>query len=215
MAFQSAMSLIRSGAIKKAPKKKTKKTSPKVYQVDGIRYKTAALVKYHKEFKDDPLVKSFSLPSIKEAEQQMKTKFGAFKTVVNGFEFDSIMEARFYVYLLHLKKDGTIVKFERQVPFELQPGYRDPFTKKAVLPIKYIADFVITMKDGPDVVVDVKGSETAEFKIKWKMLGYVYPQYLRMCTQWKARTKSWEDLDDIKAEKKKKKTQKTKSKGKE
>lgn len=208
MPFRSAMSIIRK-RVTKTPKKKTKKAlKQNIYQVDGIRYKTAALVKYHKEFKEDPLVKSFSLPSIKEVEQQMHTKYGAFKATINGIDFDSIMEARFYIYLLHLKEDGTIKKFERQVPFELQPGYRDPYTKKAVLPIKYVADFVIVMNNGPDVIVDVKGNETPEFKIKWKMLGYVYPKYLRMCTQWRARTKTWEDLDDIKAEKRKKKTKK-------
>ena len=46
--------------------------------------------------------------------------------------------------------------------------------------IKYIADFVVTYKDGSIKVIDVKGQKTADFKLKEKMFNYMYPQYNKL-----------------------------------
>ena len=76
----------------------------------------------HEEWKNNKLVKSFKLP---QASEDKHSKYGAKKVEVNKRIFDSIMEARFYVFLLELKKDKQIASFDCQVPFELQEKYKD------------------------------------------------------------------------------------------
>lgn len=60
------------------------------------------------------------------------------------------------------------VAFEFQVPIELQPGFE--YQGKKIRAINYIADFKF---NHPEVLwVDMKGFETPEFKLKWKLLLY-------------------------------------------
>lgn len=77
------------------------------------------------------------------------------------------------------KQGGEILDYEIQRPFELQPAFKDASGKKH-LPITYVADFVV-FHEGRTEIVDVKGVETAIFKMKWKMLKYklqAHPDYL-------------------------------------
>lgn len=87
----------------------------------------------------------------------MRNKYGAVKTTYNGIVFDSKAEASFYSYLLPLQKIGRIEKIELQKTFTLYAG------------IKYRADFVITMKGGAVRYIDIKGVETATFRLKKKL----------------------------------------------
>ena len=80
--------------------------------VEGILYKTKSIADTHRAWAKDELVESFTLPTA--AESKIKSKYGALKAEVNGRVFDSIMEAKFYVYLLHLKHDGEIQDFDWQ-----------------------------------------------------------------------------------------------------
>ena len=102
-------------------------------------------------------------------------KYRAKKTTIDGITFDSKLEGEYYKHLKLLEKAGEISNLQRQVPFELQPAYTDN-TGKKIRPIKYVADFVYTRGD-ETVIVDVKGVQTHEFKLKWKMLGYKFPNY--------------------------------------
>lgn len=184
---------------------------PKTYEIDGKCYKSKALMTLHEKLRDDTLVTSFSLPTIQDEKEHRNKKYGAKKCFINELQFDSVMEARFYVYLLHLMKTGEVKSFERQVTYILQDKYRNKFTKKIVPAIKYIADFVMKLADGTEAVIDVKGKETADFKIKKKMFGFRYPDTQFMCVQWSEKEKSWLDLDDInKARREKAKARKTK-----
>ena len=171
---------------------------PKVHVVDGFTYKTKALATLHETLKNDDLVESFELPTVVEEKDNPNKKYGAKKCVINGFKFDSVMEGRYYVYLLHLIQKGIIKSFERQVTFVLQDKYRDEFTGKMIPAIKYVADFVLVMPDDAEVVIDVKGTETADFRLKQKMFGYRYRNIQFMCVQWSEREKEWQDLEDIK-----------------
>ncbi len=177
-----------------------------VHTIDGIKYKSKTLVEYHKELfqaVENRIIKSFTLPHA--GDKHSYSKYGASKAEVDGIIFDSVMEARFYVYLKTLQKNKQIKGFDIQVKYVLQDKYRNKFTGKAVLPITYIADFSIITLSGDEVVVDVKGRETADFKIKKKMFGYKYPDKYFMCVQWRASTQSWEDLEDIKKSRREKK----------
>lgn len=90
-------------------------------------------------------------------------KYGAKKTVVDGFIFDSKAEANYY----HLLKIQGISNFKMQEEFLLQEAFEIKGQKKQA--IKYKPDFTF-YKDGQLVkVVDVKGKRTADFNIKAKM----------------------------------------------
>lgn len=181
----------------------------KVYEIDGVMYKSSASLKYHKEFKEaiqNNLIKSFVLPDKKSTEEKSKSKYKNNKVIIDEKIFDSIMEARFYIYLLKLQKDNIIKTIERQVVFTLQEGYYNSFKQKKIYPITYKADFVIELLNDIKIVIDVKGMKTVDFKIKEKMLGYKYPDLCFMCVKWyKA---NWETLEDIEKDKKTKKNTK-------
>lgn len=178
----------------------TKRVVTARYEIDGYKYRTKTVYEYHKLLAAHPCVKSFQLPTV-ELEADMKVKkFHAFKAIINDIEFDSLMESKFYVYLLDLQRYGEVKSFELQKTFELQPKFKDNFSGKTIRAIEYIADFVVTLKSGQVVAVDVKGIETVDFKLKKKMFQYKFPDIRFMCVQWVAGKKKWLDLEDIKAE---------------
>ena len=140
-------------------RKKTTTTSvsvrkPKTYPVDGFVYKTKAIATLHETLKADPLVESFELPTVQQENASSYSKLGAKKCWINGIKFDSLLEGRYYVMLLHLIEEGAVKSYERQVTYILQDKFRDEFTGKMVPAIKYIADFVLTMPDGAVVVIE-------------------------------------------------------------
>lgn len=117
------------------------------------------------------------------------------KTEINGIVFDSKTESEYYEYLLEEQKLGRVKSFTMQDTFLLQDkfiivdgkridGSHKDFKKYqkqnpgcTIAAIKYKADFCVTYKDGSIKVIDVKGTKTADFKIKEKMFNYMYPQY--------------------------------------
>ena len=96
-------------------------------------------------------------------------KYGNRKTVVDGITFDSKREATRYAELKLLQRAGEIFDLQRQVPFTLIPKQtRDG--KVIERPCVYKADFVYKEKDGTEVVEDVKGVCTKEYRIKKKLM---------------------------------------------
>ncbi|MEY8370149.1 DUF1064 domain-containing protein [Aerococcaceae bacterium 50-4] len=114
------------------------------------------------------------------------SKYRSSKITVDGIKFDSKAEAAFYKHLKNKQAQGLITTFEMQVPFELQEGFGHPTRKtKAGKParvtaIKYVTDFVVTYPSGQVKVIDVKGMQTVDFKLKAKlfMRKYGVPLYL-------------------------------------
>lgn len=91
---------------------------------------------------------------------------------MGGVQFDSKAEAMYYLNVLAMKRDGTIADFELQPTFNLQPAFRkNGVTHRA---INYIADFKLIYPDGRVEIIDVKGHETKEFKIKRKLFEYKF-----------------------------------------
>jgi hypothetical protein len=139
-------------------------------------------------------------------------KYNAKKVIYDGITFDSKDEGDFYLYLKEQKKAGAIQDFKLQPEFELQPK----FTKKGKtwLPIKYKADFLVFHNDGTTQVIDVKGFETADFKLKKKMFEYKFPESLTLiCRAPKyLAPRKWIELDELaKVRKERKKQQKGES----
>lgn len=92
-----------------------------------------------------------------------RNKYNAKPTVVDNIRFASKAEANYYMQLKLRKKAGEIVFFLMQQPFHLPGG------------VKYIVDFAEFHADNTVHFVDVKGIETKEFKIKKKLVEYLYP----------------------------------------
>lgn len=91
-------------------------------------------------------------------------KYKAKNTLVGGIKFDSIAESKYYQMLLN----QNISNFKMQVEFILQDKFK--FGKQTIRAIKYKPDFVFYDDEGNILkVVDVKGMQTAIFKLKAKL----------------------------------------------
>jgi len=101
-----------------------------------------------------------------------KNKYRNIKTVVDGIKFDSKKEAKRYQYLKLLERAGEIFNLELQPKFILQEGFVHAGKKERA--ITYTADFRYTTKAGTLIIEDVKGVKTDAYKMKKKMLLYLY-----------------------------------------
>jgi hypothetical protein len=100
-------------------------------------------------------------------------KYNAKRTEIDGISFDSKVEGQYYLYLKQQQIEGKIKRFEMQPIFTLQEGFRK--NGKYFRPILYIADFKVYLNDGSIQIIDVKGFETPDFKIKRKLFEAKYP----------------------------------------
>lgn len=101
-----------------------------------------------------------------------KRKYGNTKKVIDGIRFDSKAEASRYQQLKFMQNSGQISNLQLQPVFVLQPAFKHQ--GRTIQAIKYIADFQYEA-DGKIVVEDVKGVQTAEFRLKMKLLLHHYP----------------------------------------
>jgi len=95
-------------------------------------------------------------------------KYGAKKTWKDNILFDSKLESSIYEQLKILQQAGQINDLELQKEFVINVN-----EKQICI---YIADFVFKVKD-KTVVADAKGVLTDVFKLKWKLMAAVYPQF--------------------------------------
>lgn len=127
------------------------------------------------------------------------SKYNNKKVVYEGITFDSEMECEYYKYLLTQYDKNDIVLQPR---FLLQTGFIKDGIKK-ILPIVYVADFMIKHK----IVVDVKGFETADFTLKKKMFWFNFPNFdlmiITKAPKWTG--ENWIEVDRLKKMRKNKK----------
>ena len=100
-------------------------------------------------------------------------KFHNTKTTVDGITFDSIKESRRYAELKLLEKGRKIKNLQRQVKYVLIPAEKNEEGKTVERELSYIADFVYE-EDGKRIVEDVKGYRTQVYKIKRRLMKYIY-----------------------------------------
>lgn len=94
-------------------------------------------------------------------------KYHNCKTIVDGIRFDSKKEAKRYLELKILEKEGQISHLKLQFPFILiSPS-------KYGRAIKYVADFVY-YEGNKRVVEDVKGVRTPVYKLKKRLMAEIY-----------------------------------------
>lgn len=97
--------------------------------------------------------------------RRRRSKFGNVKTMFNGTEYDSKLEADRAAYLLARLQAGEISELREQVTFKLTRAQ-----------IEYIADFVY-VENGRTVVEDTKGHATDAFNLKARLWAYYGPGY--------------------------------------
>lgn len=186
----------------------TKSKSKAVYEIDEAKYTSKTLYEFHLECKNAAsrgLISSYEIPNA----MNKKARYSTYKPTIDNITFDSLMEAKYYIYLQEKKKTGVIQSFERQVTYELQPKFKK--NGKSYRPITYIADFVVTYDDAT-YVIDTKGKETTEFKLKKKLFEYKFPELHLSIIQYYPETDSWLELDEIKKLARKSKCRKTRQK---
>ena len=69
---------------------------------------------------------------------------------------------------------GEISNLREQVSYVLIPEQRDEAGNLLEYSCRYIADFVYNNKKGDLVVEDTKGFQTKEYKIKRKLMLFIY-----------------------------------------
>ena len=101
----------------------------------------------------------------------MRTKYFSRKVNTDKGTFDSMGEYRRFLKLEFDQKEGLISGLERQVSLTIQDGFKDRQTGKKIRAITYKPDFVYFCEITKIwIIEDFKGFETADFKIKKKML---------------------------------------------
>lgn len=101
-----------------------------------------------------------------------EAKYGNKKTVYRGIPFDSKAEAAYFDLARKEAKEHSC-ELRLQETFELVQGFRDEFGK-AHQAIKYKADFSFWRGDKLLRVVDVKGMQTKDFRLKAKLFAKRY-----------------------------------------
>ena len=94
------------------------------------------------------------------------SKYRAKKTEIDGIKFDSKKEAKRYIALRELEKQGNIEKLMLQPRFLLQEGFRK--NGKVYRKIEYVADFMYE-QDGKLIIEDLEGIKTDVYKLKQKL----------------------------------------------
>jgi len=136
------------------------------------------------------------------------------KRTLNGHEFSSDLEFRYYKYLLDLQTQGKVKNIELQPKYILQEKYKRKSDGKSILAIYYISDFRITYSDDSVQVVDTKGDPDNMAILKRKIFEKLYPD---VDFHWIAYSKQdsdigWIEYDELKKLRSARKKAKDKSK---
>ena len=100
-----------------------------------------------------------------------RNKYGAKRTVVDGFKFDSQAEAYRYQQLVLMQRGGVIRELEVHPPFPLEINGKPLLLRSKGFPggrkARYEADFrYFDVSKGDYVVEDVKGADTPISQLK-------------------------------------------------
>lgn len=108
-----------------------------------------------------------------------RNKYNARKTVIDGITFDSQKEAKFYIALKQMEKEGIVRDIELQPKFWLKIGDVDVKIKSKGYPngrrASYRADFkYFDMNHQKMIYVDVKGFDTEVSRLRRAIVEAIY-----------------------------------------
>ena len=103
-------------------------------------------------------------------------------------------------------ESGEVLSFQRQITYELQPKFKR--NEKTVLPINYVADFVITYKNGNKQVIDTKGMPDSVALLKRKMFWFKYPEIDYVWISYSKIDGGWVEYEKVKQGRKERKKNK-------
>lgn len=130
----------------------------------------------------------------------MANKYKNKKIIIDDILFDSKIEGEYYQHLKKLKEKGEIKDFEIKPKFVLQEKFQKQ--NKTIRKIEYIADYLVFKNDGSKQVIDIKGFETADFKIKKKMFDYKFRDIELLLLTYVKKRGGWITLEENKRLKK-------------
>lgn len=111
----------------------------------------------------------------------MKPKYGNKKVTVDGYQFDSKAEATRWTDLKLMERAGQISGLKRQVGYVLCPAVKLGAAQRVKPAIKLIVDFQYRdERNGQIVLEDVKGVQTAVFRLKAHLLKDRYGMEVRI-----------------------------------
>ena len=106
------------------------------------------------------------------------SKYHAKKVESVDGKFDSALEYKRWVYLKALEQNGEIKNLVRQVPYTLLPAQRKD-GKVLFREMKYTSDMEYDITETNEhIVEDVKGMILPEFKLKRKLMFYIFGVYV-------------------------------------
>jgi len=104
--------------------------------------------------------------------QRYGNKYGAERKEYGGRIYHSKKEAGYARDLDLLKKAGEIKDWK--------PQHKLPLNVNGYHICNYIVDFLVTYKDGSQGLEEIKGLETAVFRLKWKLCEAIYGKDYKM-----------------------------------
>ena len=94
------------------------------------------------------------------------------KINIDGYTFDSKVEAKYYEKCKIDKAKELITNFELQPRYELLPAFKRH--GKSYRKTEYVGDFLIYRLDGSRCVIDIKGMATETAKLKKKLFEHLH-----------------------------------------
>lgn len=114
----------------------------------------------------------------------MSNKYKAVKIDDVTFgKFDSKREYLRFLYLRDLLNKNQILNLKRQVPYTLIPAQKKN-GKVIYRECTYISDFEYDLPTGEHIVEDVKGMVLPIFKLKQKLMYYLYKIEVQIIKVW-------------------------------
>ena len=98
-------------------------------------------------------------------------KYNASKQTIDNIRFPSKAEADRYRYLKFRLLAGEITDLKTQPKFTLLESFE--YGDERVRGINYTADFQY-QENGRTIIEEVKGFETRDFKLRWKLVRHQY-----------------------------------------
>lgn len=181
---------IKSFRVPSVPEGEEEEPKDTFYAIDQYTFRKISETDFYFfliEQQDKGLIEEFQL-----VQRNKESKYKAKKCIIDGHEFDSYIEAKFFIYLRERLLKGEIINIRLHPKYVLQEKFEK--NGRTVRPITYISDFEVHYRNGKVVVYDVKGNETDDFKIKKKLFDYKYRDMELICVNYSKKQQCWIDI---------------------